>query len=283
MIAISGYATNLADPGLADKESYFNVMGCGYQKYISKDLTSLSRPLGRLDYQLIYIASGQAWFQISGHQKPIGEGELVVYAPYQEQQYSYYHRDKPEVYWMHFSGYAASQHLTDCGLEATRSFVGICNQYSLLFNRIIQELQLKRCNYRHAACACALELTALMGRHHQEQYQQGEVSAALYDIAEYMHKNYCQKLSIAYCADKINMSRYWFIKRFKQQFGMPPYTYLISIRMKRAKELLRNSSLTVSEIGESVGYGNPLYFSRLFKQCTGQSPSGYRSDSRKLD
>ena len=58
--------------------------------------------------------------------------------------------------------------------------------------------------------------------------------------------------------------------------GVPPLKYLTSIRIARAKELLTGTDIPISEIGELVGYDNPLYFSKIFKKNTGLSPREYR-------
>ena len=74
------------------------------------------------------------------------------------------------------------------------------------------------------------------------------------------------------------MSVCWFIRCFKRYMGVTPMQYLISIRMNRAKELLRNTDYSIQEISSLVGYENPLYFSRLFQRQTGRPPSVYRRE-----
>ena len=63
-------------------------------------------------------------------------------------------------------------------------------------------------------------------------------------------------------------------------FGKPPRKYLTSIRVKKARELLESTDYGVGEIGNIVGYDNPLYFSRIFKKQTGISPAEYRKAAR---
>ena len=72
------------------------------------------------------------------------------------------------------------------------------------------------------------------------------------------------------------MSTCYFIRCFKQIVKTTPLHYLLSLRMSNAKSLLSNTNYNISEVAESVGYDNSLYFSRLFHKHTGFSPTEYR-------
>ena len=63
---------------------------------------------------------------------------------------------------------------------------------------------------------------------------------------------------------------------FRQQYGITPVAYLHSVRVERAKRLLKQGELKVEAIASEVGYEDVVYFSRLFKRHTGTSPARYR-------
>ncbi|MFW6060760.1 MAG: AraC family transcriptional regulator [Phycisphaeraceae bacterium] len=65
-------------------------------------------------------------------------------------------------------------------------------------------------------------------------------------------------------------------RRFRKQLGVTPLQYLAQLRMQRAAALLADGRLTIQAVAERVGYQDPYYFSRLFKQHLGQSPAQYR-------
>lgn len=67
-----------------------------------------------------------------------------------------------------------------------------------------------------------------------------------------------------------------FILLFRRHLGATPKQCLLSLRMDKAKLLLRSTPLSVSEIGERVGIADALYFSRLFRRRTGVTPREYR-------
>ena len=69
-----------------------------------------------------------------------------------------------------------------------------------------------------------------------------------------------------------------FLRRyFTQEIGMSCLDYIQALRLNKAKELLWETSKSVTEIALETGYGTPQYFSRIFRQEIGMTPSEYRS------
>lgn len=77
-------------------------------------------------------------------------------------------------------------------------------------------------------------------------------------------------------ARKIGMSRAAFAKRFRELVGQPMFEYLTALRMQRASELLRDTSLPLYEVASRVGYASDLAFAKTFKKHTGTTPTRYR-------
>ena len=63
---------------------------------------------------------------------------------------------------------------------------------------------------------------------------------------------------------------------FKESTGINYSAYLTSIRIEKAKELLKKLDLNISQIANQVGYASTRYFSRIFEQESGMKPSEYR-------
>ncbi|MHA0857733.1 helix-turn-helix transcriptional regulator [Paenibacillus sp. CMAA1364] len=83
-------------------------------------------------------------------------------------------------------------------------------------------------------------------------------------------------------AEELQLSIDYTAKLFKQTAGMPPNEFIQSIRHREARKLLRETDMTVEEIGEHVGYPDIHYFSRLFRRQEGIPASEYRKLSRIL-
>lgn len=101
-----------------------------------------------------------------------------------------------------------------------------------------------------------------------------QISRAL----QLLHEKPDQAWTLENLAAEIAMSRAAFAKRFKELVGRPMFEYLTGLRIQRAKEMLRESSLPLYEIASRVGYESDLSFTKTFKKHTGTTPIRYRKE-----
>ena len=87
-------------------------------------------------------------------------------------------------------------------------------------------------------------------------------------------------LSLPEVAGQAHLSPSHFCTVFSQQTGQSFKEYLTDVRIQRARELLRTTALKSFEIADQIGYGDPHYFSYVFRKHTGVSPSAFRSGTR---
>ena len=80
-------------------------------------------------------------------------------------------------------------------------------------------------------------------------------------------------------AHEASLSPYYFTRQFSAFVGVPPYRYLIGLRIDLAMQLLRDTELSVTQICHRVGFNSLSHFTTTFRQHTGVSPSGYRRRS----
>jgi two-component system response regulator YesN len=92
---------------------------------------------------------------------------------------------------------------------------------------------------------------------------------------EYLENHYADDISLEDMAEQVNISPQYFSKLIKKTTGFNFIDWLSMLRVKKAKELLTNSNLTVKEVCFMVGYKDPNYFSRIFKKRIGITPSEY--------
>lgn len=281
MYTNTGYM-NLREDELLNTEIPLRVNSCGVYRLTTLPLMSTIRPMGRPDYQILYIASGKAWFTLEEHPVEVAAGNMVLYLPEQAQQYTYYLIDKPEVYWVHFTGSDAKKHMEEAGFNKNRILsTGISSKYQELFSTMIQELQLPRPCSMDLASLSLQQLCFYLRRMKEEGgFQKTQSQKEMEQAVRYFHENLSKEIEIEDYAKKLHMSTCWFIRSFKSYTGLPPLKYLTSIRIKKARELLESTDYSVGEIGGIVGYDNPLYFSRMFKKINGNSPVQYRKAAR---
>jgi AraC family transcriptional regulator, arabinose operon regulatory protein len=279
MIHITGNARrDWPEHGVACQESFMTVNCCGYQKMITRDLTRI-REQGRVDYQLIYIVGGRGFFRFEGQPVEVGSGNIIVYEPHQPQHYSYYADDNPEVYWIHFTGHGVRDCLEQSGLLGRSVHaVGLAEEVSVLFKRIIHELNMNKPLSGRMTAAYLLEMLAHLGRRltFKEVRRSPEPHEDIHRIIAIMHEQYMADLTVRDLAERCNLSLFRFIHKFKAVTGTTPMKYRTTIRINEAKKLLSETSLPVSEVASIVGYDNPLYFSRVFCQAVGMPPTRYK-------
>lgn len=112
---------------------------------------------------------------------------------------------------------------------------------------------------------------------HPEESPRAVKKRSVLDVKDYLDRNYRSKITLEELSARFFIDKYYLVKVFKEQFGCSINTYLLDLRITRAKQLLRFSDRSLEEIGEECGLGSPQYFSRQFKKVEGISPSGYRS------
>ena len=92
----------------------------------------------------------------------------------------------------------------------------------------------------------------------------------------YVKENYLEKINVDDVAQRVHMSVSWFSKQFKKETGMSFVDYINAVRIEKAKELLKNSNLTINEVYEKAGYKSRNHFYGLFRRYTGMSAHEYR-------
>ena len=85
-------------------------------------------------------------------------------------------------------------------------------------------------------------------------------------------------ISVGDMASAAATSRSGLQRKLKQAMGITPQDLLREARIKRACQLLRTSNKTIAEVAYACGFSDPKYFSRCFKQSTGQSPTEYKNE-----
>jgi|SRR5688572_4077984 len=106
---------------------------------------------------------------------------------------------------------------------------------------------------------------------------QSTTQEALWRARALIDTRYTQPLDLDELARTANFSRYHFLRAFRRAFHTTPHEYLTRKRIERAKELLAQSELTVTEICFEVGFESLGSFSTLFHKLVGWSPSIYRA------
>ena len=106
-------------------------------------------------------------------------------------------------------------------------------------------------------------------------YTGGLSKLKLQQVVDYIHAHLDRDLSLKELAAVVQMSAHYFSQLFKQSTGITPHQYVIHCRIERAKELLMQRKLTISDVAKVVGFVDQSHFHRHFKRLVGITPKAF--------
>ena len=260
--------------GAADDSRPF-LINCTGVAALDKPFTT-NRPGGRHDYYLMYMLQGELEVRIKGEMIQLTAGDLILFAP--EMGYAYQLK-KPErmVYlWVHFTGSECAARLKELGLEMARVYHPAEGEELEREIDSVHRLLISRPAFFAQESSARLEMLLCHVARYVQRSSQNVAPDRLWRSMYYLQRNYREKIPIEQLAamEYLSVSRYAAL--FHQLTGRSPQQYLIDLRMSNARQLLRETDLSVGDVAERVGYEDALYFSRLFKRYTGLSPRAFR-------
>ncbi|MNZ73048.1 Arabinose operon regulatory protein [compost metagenome] len=258
---------------------------------------SQTKPLHRLgpkvyDFYLMHIVlGGKGRFICDGSTFTLQAGHTFLIEP--EQLISYESdNDEPWHYrWVAFSGSQASRLVAAAGFRAGKQVVlsEDWRRASVLFRQIYETFRrdgeaadMKAAGYLHLLLA---EYKSLLHPENDSSLRTGqEVKERLpKQIVHYLSTQYAHPVSIEQMSESLGYNRAYLSRLFKQHTGVSPVTFLLQLRIDKARQMLRERpELTIEQIAASVGLQDSLYFSKQFRKLYGQSPTSYRETIRSL-
>ena len=130
-----------------------------------------------------------------------------------------------------------------------------------------------------------INLLIYIARLHKAQTVKQQTSdnknAALDEIIKYIRSNFGGNLTLDLLAEQAHISREYLSRKFKNYTGTNLSDFITEVRIERAKQLLRSSTHSITDISAYCGYTSLGNFQRFFKKLTGCSPSEYRKKMKK--
>jgi len=108
-------------------------------------------------------------------------------------------------------------------------------------------------------------------------YRSGLSSRQFQRVSDYIEAHLAEEISLDALAKEAGLSKYHFIRLFKQSTGLTPHQYLVRRRLHSARNLLKRQEFSLIEIANQSGFSDQSHFTRLFKQRYGVTPGAFQS------
>ena len=253
------------------------IYTCGYETCVPSHSYG---PVVRSGYLIHYILKGKGIYKTDGHIYPLKEGDAFLIRP---NILIYYEADKydPWTYtWIGFQGIKIEEYLKRTSLLDTPYFhYGKDDRVRLCHEKMFEAYKLSE-NRDLMMNSILYEYLYLLASKFPRKYIPAKEKKISYveEALRYIENNYAHRVNIQVIADYLNIERTYLYRLFKDITGSSPQEYLLDFRIRRACSLLKETELPVSDISRSVGYDDALYFSRLFRQKKGRTPTQYRKE-----
>jgi AraC-like DNA-binding protein len=236
------------------------------------------------EFQVIYITRGRGFFQsrISGR-RPIREGSVILLFPDVWHRYTPDARTGWKEHWISFNGALPQtlmrQKVFTPGQPVLQ--VGLNETLVRLYTEILELVRTETIGFREVIASLSYQILAQVSAAEKErQFGSKEVADVVQRTQMYLVENIRNPVNVEQLAEELGVGYSWFRHRFRQYTGLSPTQYFIQLRLNRARELLSTTSYSIQQISEATGFQSQYYFSRLFKEKTGMTPTAWRRYSR---
>ncbi len=232
--------------------------------------------------ELFYVVDGKGEFNIQGQRFPVKANDFVIINP-QVEHTELSSPDEPLEYIVLGIRGLSFSNLTPVSEGGHPfSFFNLRDEQKDILrylNAMVQEATSQSMSYE-LVCHNLLEILLIkILRHQHFDLEVGKQSKATKDISfikYYLETYYHESIQLEDLASMTHLSRFYISHSFKKEIGMSPMEYLIDIRIKESKILLRTTNYSISQVADIVGFTTPTYFSKQFRKSTGISPTDYR-------
>lgn len=229
------------------------------------------------NHLIMYTMSGCLIVEQYGSQYRIYKGQGILMDLRQPHKYYFSGHEKTKIIWMHFRG-------APCGAMLDT----LCEQHSLPFTfrggdfptgfetlqSAVAETQLP--DESEISAIIYSIVTDVCGQvHEQDSDYAGSFTAS---AARYVMTHIDEKISLDNFASFMDMSKYHFCRRFKEEFACTPFEYIQKQKINKAKRILLFTNLPLSEIACSLSFCDQSHFSRVFTKEVGITPLKYRNN-----
>lgn len=239
------------------------------------------------EYQLVYITKGGGVFSSeSTPEKQMCKGRLVLLFP---NQWHTYHPDVAtgwDEYYIGFEGPVIDEMMRNAFYSKEQQLleVGLNEELAALYSRALEIAETDKISSQQYLAGIVLHMLGMiLSVSKNKIFEAGGAEQKIEQAKIIMNEHVFTDIDPEEIALKLNVSYSWFRKVFKEYTGYAPAKYFQELKLRKAKQLLVGTSLSVKEISYQLNYTSAEHFFSLFKKHTGLTPFKYRSFGRETE
>ncbi|HBE04221.1 MAG TPA: hypothetical protein DC049_17355 [Spirochaetia bacterium] len=147
--------------------------------------------------------------------------------------------------------------------------LAVCREMQMEINR-------QTTGYQAMARSLFIKMLVMIIRHYRRIRTGSDHLDKIIDTASWLENNFPEKITLSFLCERINLSMNTFLRHFHKTFRQSPMQYLCLVRLKKARSLLVQGALPVTQISRLCGFNDSNYFCRMFRREYGESPLRYR-------
>ncbi|AEI43210.1 AraC family transcriptional regulator [Paenibacillus mucilaginosus] len=240
-------------------------------------------PAVRDHYLIHFVLSGSGMFETGRQTYRLSQGQGFLICPH---TVTYYQADSihPWKYcWIGFSGLQAEIFLKQAGLHSGAPIFAfeMNEQWDTCLSAIMESKQTPRGRDLRLTGLLYLMLSLLVqssaATDNTEPVTNDRKQFYVNQVLDFIEMNYSNRFSVSDVADFVGLNRSYLCSLFKDHVHSSIQSYLVQYRIQKACELMKQRELSIGDISRSVGYEDPLLFSKMFRKAMGVPPKQYRT------
>lgn len=228
-----------------------------------------------------FVLEGECFLSIDNEYSIIRPGQLAFLPKGKKRAYTHV-SEKFCMYEMAFSAQADDKNLMEIlGLSKSDFVVDIANreEMSALFENSCRRELFKNPLYDVTWCANIMNIIKIYAESHRKLSKKN--SELFKPVLSYMNNNLTKQIKTEEMSALVYMQPTYFIKKFKECFGLPPSAYFSRLKLYKSMEFLVSTNDSIEHISARVGITDTSYFARMFRKNCGITPTEYRNAFRR--
>lgn len=236
-------------------------------------------PAIRDHYLIHFVISGKGSYYHNSNIYDLQAGDLFLISPGEVTYYEADINDPWHYAWVGFHGLRSKHYLDMIGINQDNPIIKVKNTEYVkdCLLKIYESSKIQRGSEVRMLGNLYLFLSQLIEETSPE-IRTTPSSEYIQQAIEYIEMNYTRPITVQEIANNLNINRSYFSDLFKKSTRLSPQQFLMQYRISKACELMQyNSNLSIGDIARSVGYTDPLAFSKVFKKLKKSTPLQFKN------